>query len=97
MSRYTIHRKDSTHDAIRAALEAAGWQVFVRMPCDMFCYKNGVWRALEAKPPKDKAGNPRIRSTQARQSAFLALTATPVCVTPEAALMALGSIGERNG
>ncbi len=90
--RYIVHQVDSTQKAIIEALEAAGWEVFTRMPCDMFCYKNGVWKALEAKPPKNKRNEPRLDKRQARQSAILARTATRVCVTPESALRAVGAI-----
>lgn len=92
MSRYVVHQKDSTQDAIVAALEAAGWQVFTHLPCDLLCFKAGIWRTLEAKPPKNKRNEPRLRSVQSRQAAFLAQTNTPVAVTPEQALRALGSV-----
>lgn len=86
MPRYTVHQKDSTQDAIVAALEDAGWQVFTRMPCDLFAYKSGVWKALECKPARNKKGEPKLRKEQAKQAKFLADTNTPVVVTPEQAL-----------
>lgn len=93
-------KTDTSQQAIVAALRACGWLVFcVGEPCDLFAYKNGVWRALEVKTPRNKRGDPRLDKRQAEQAEFCRLTDTPYVTTPEGALQALGEsftyFGER--
>ena len=84
-------KTDTTQDAIVTAIRAAGWHVWlIGIPCDALCFKNGVFRALEFKTPRNKRGDPRLDKRQAAQAEFCALTGTPYVTTPQAALEALG-------
>lgn len=84
-------RKDESQDAIVKAIRAAGWLCFVlHEPCDLLCWKEARgWRTLECKTPT-KTGKRRKRMDQKTQNEFLALTKTPVVLTPFEALLALG-------
>lgn len=88
--RYAL-RKDTSQQPIVDAIRAAGWLCFVlHTPCDLLCWKLGKgWRTLECKTPT-KTGKRRKRVDQAVQDQFLALTDTPVVMTPMEALLALG-------
>lgn len=83
-SRFFRARADGTQKSIVDALRAAGWQVFIiGYPCDLLCFKAGVWRTLECKPEKRK------RKDQPKQDEFLMQTGTPRVRTPEDALKAI--------
>jgi hypothetical protein len=83
--------KDTTQDAIVAAIRAAGWQVyFVGEPCDLFVYKNGVWRAIECKTPRNKKGDPKLDKRRKAQAEFCELTNTPYITSPQMAMDYLG-------
>jgi hypothetical protein len=92
--RYAL-RKDESQDAIVKAIRAAGWLCFVmHEPCDLLAWKEGKgWRVLECKTPT-KTGKRRKRVDQKVQDQFLALTKTPVVMTPFEALLALGETME---
>lgn len=84
-------KTDTTQDAIVAAIKAAGWQVYcVGIPCDLFVYKNGVWRAIECKTPRNKKGDPRADKRQKAQAEFIEATNTPLITSPQMALDYLG-------
>jgi hypothetical protein len=90
MSRHYARKVDTTQAGIIAALRAAGWLVYpIGEPCDLLCYRAGIWRTLECKTPKNKRGDPREDKRQARQAEFLAMTNTPRATSPEAAIAAL--------
>lgn len=82
-------KRDLVEPAIVEALQAAGWQVWRELPCDLLCFKAGTWRTLEAKSPRNKRGDPKHDKRQAKQDAFLALTGTPRVTSAEQALAAL--------
>jgi hypothetical protein len=93
MSRsYSTGKRDSSEKAIVEALEAAGYLVYRELPCDLLVFKAGRFQCLEVKSPRNRRGDPRHDKRQEAQTAFLALTGTPVAVTAEAALRALGAI-----
>ncbi len=90
MSRHYARKVDTTQADIVAALRACGWMVWViGEPCDLLCFKAGVWRALETKTPNRANGRYAPRKDQERQNSFIALTNTPRATTPEMALAAL--------
>lgn len=84
---------DLAQEVIVAALRMAGWEVhIIGEPCDLLCFKAGVWRTLEVKSPSTKTGAPAKRKDQARQAEFCERTGTPKVTTAIAALEALGAI-----
>lgn len=87
--KYIVHRIDDTQKAIVAVLEATGWQVFTRLPCDLLLYRGGVWKTLECKTAKNKSNDPKLDKRQKKQAEFLAATNTPIAVTPQQALEAV--------
>ncbi len=88
LNRYA-KKRDTVEPGIVEALEAAGWQVFKELPCDLLTYRAGIWRTLECKTPKNKRGDPRSDTRQVKQREFLEATRTPIAVTAEQALAAL--------
>jgi len=94
--RYAINRvaqRDAAEPAIVDALEQAGCTVYRHLPVDLLCWHPALgFRLLECKTPT-KTGKRRTRHDQAEQDAFIAATGTPVVMTPEAALAALGLTG----
>lgn len=81
---------DMTQAAIVSALRKAGWQVWViEEPCDLLCFRAGVWKTLECKSPANKRGDPRVDKRQVKQNEFLAMTKTPRATSPESAIAAL--------
>lgn len=87
MIRRFARKVDTTQAAIIEAVRAAGWQVFlIGEPCDLLCFKHGVWKTIECKTPRNKRGDPRLDKRQQKQAEFLAATSTPRVTTPEAAL-----------
>ena len=83
---HASHR-DLVEPEIVNALEAAGVQVWRKLPADLLCYRLGHFYVLEVKDPKA-----RKDKRQKAQQDFLALTHTPIVRTPEAALRAVGAI-----
>lgn len=95
--RYAINRvaqRDAAEPAIVDALEQAGCTVYRYLPVDLLVVHPSFAepRLLECKTPT-KTGKRRTRHDQAEQDAFIAATGTPVVMTPEAALAALGLTG----
>lgn len=87
----TQHAKDKSEPGIRKALEAAGFRVWDRLPCDLLTWRpDKGFQPLECKTPDEK-GNRRKRNDQEAQDAFLRDTGTHVALTPEEALQALGA------
>lgn len=88
----TNHAKDISEPKIREALEEAGFEVWDHLPCDLLAFRpdKGV-KLIECKTPDDK-GRRRKRYDQKTQEEFLARTGTPVALTPEEALRAVGAI-----
>ena len=86
-------RVDTTQPAIVEALRAAGYGVWViGWPCDLLVHRPDIgFRCLEVKSPRNKRGDPRHDKRQAQQRAFLELTQTPVVVSVDEALRALGA------
>ena len=84
-------RRDDTEPAIIEALEAAGWDVWRELPVDLLCYHpaTDTFKTLECKS-KDKPLKPK----PGKQTEFIEQTGCPIVKTPEAALIALGSIHE---
>ena len=83
-------RTDTTQADIVTALRAAGWLVWIiEEPCDLLCYRGGIWRTLECKTANRKNGGYRPRKDQKEQSDFCALTGTARATSPEAAIAAL--------
>ena len=81
-----LHRKDLSEPLIREALEAAGFEVHDKLPCDLIAWRADVgWKLLETKTPT-KTGKQRKRKDQEEQAALLLRTGIPVVLTPEAAL-----------
>lgn len=91
MRRYA-RKIDTTQTEIVNALRAVGWQVwFIGEPCDLLCYRAGVWRTLEAKSPRNKRGDPRRDKRQSKQDEFLAATNTPRVTSAAQAIAALSA------
>lgn len=89
-SRYA-RKVDTTQAAIIAALRACGWLVWViEEPCDLLCYRAGVFRTLECKTARNKRGDPRHDKRQVKQNEFIALTNTPLVTTAEQAVEVMG-------
>ena len=83
------HAKDLSEPDIRDALEKAGFQVWDVLPCDLLTWRaDRGFQTLECKTPT-KAGKQRKRKDQKAQDEFLALTRTPVALSPQEALRAL--------
>lgn len=82
-------KRDRNEQEIVNALEAVGWQVFRELPTDLLCYRAGVWKVLEVKPPANKRNEPRLDKRQTEQADFCTLTNTPYAVTPAQAIAAL--------
>lgn len=88
--RHWARKVDTTQKAIVDAVRKAGWSVWhIEEPCDLLCFKAGVWRTLECKSPANKRGDPKRDARQARQDQFIALTATPRVTSAEQALREL--------
>lgn len=91
MSRWA-NKRDHSEPAIRQALEKAGFRVWDKLPVDLLTWRpDKGFQLLENKTPT-KTGKRRKRTDQKAQDAFIALTGTPVALTPEAALKALGAL-----
>jgi hypothetical protein len=91
VKRYAMKR-DVSEPQIVAALEKAGFRVWRELPVDLLTWRpDKGFQTLEAKTPT-KTGKRRKRKDQEAQDAFIALTGTPVAMTPEAALKALGAV-----
>lgn len=89
----TQHRKDLSEPGIVSALEQAGFTVWDSLPCDLLVWRiDKGFRLLEAKSPYGKEGKQRKRNDQNSQVEFLQMTGTPVVLTPEQALRAVGVI-----
>ncbi len=89
-------RRDHSEPEIRKALEKAGFVVFDHLPVDLLCFRpdqcrDGFVRLLEIKTPT-KTGKRRKRKDQEAQDAFVKLTGTPIALTAEDALRALGAM-----
>lgn len=85
---------DTTQAEIVEALRKAGWMVWIiEEPCDLLCYRNGVWKTVECKTPANKRGDPRLDKRQKAQNVFCTVTGTPRVTSAEAALRALGEAG----
>lgn len=90
MSRRYARKVDTTQAEIVAALRKAGWLVWIiEEPCDLLCFKAGVWRTLECKSPRNKRGDPKRDKRQAKQDEFIELTGTALVTSAEGALAAL--------
>ena len=61
MGKYTVHRKDGNHDAIREGLEAVGASVIADGPGDLLAGYRGATYILEVKTAKG-----RVRPSQER-------------------------------
>lgn len=89
--RYARERDLSEPDIVKA-LRKAGFHVWRELPVDLLVYRPDVGiRLLENKTPT-KTGKRRRRTDQEAQEEFIRLTGTPVVLTPEEALRALGEI-----
>lgn len=86
-------RVDESQRAIRDALRAAGWTVWViGWPCDLLIWKAGRgFRTIECKSPYNADGSQRKRKDQGDQVEFLQLTGTPIALTAEQALRLVGA------
>lgn len=83
---------DTTQWEIVNALRAVGWLVwFIGEPCDLLCYRAGIWRTLECKTPRNKSGDPRRDKRQGKQREFLELTSTPIATSGAQAIAALST------
>ncbi len=85
------NKRDKSEPAIRKALEAAGFRVWDRLPADLLTYRaDKGFQVLECKTPNGKGKRPK-RGDQEEQDNFLLYTATPVVMTPQDALEAVGA------
>lgn len=85
-------KRDNSEPDIIAALRKAGFRVYTELPVDLLVYRNDVGvKLLENKTPTS-TGKRRKRKDQQAQDEFIALTGTPVVLTAEEALRALGAI-----
>lgn len=85
--RHYARKVDTTQAVIVEAIRAAGWQVWIiEEPCDLLCFKHGIWKTIECKTPRNKRGDPKRDKRQAKQDEFIADTGTPRVTTPEVAL-----------
>jgi len=89
--RYARERDISEPDIVKA-LRKAGFHVWRELPVDLIVFRPDIGiRLLENKTPT-KTGKRRKRKDQEAQDEFIRLTGTPVALTPEEALKALGVI-----
>lgn len=89
--RYAGKRDLSESDIVKA-IRKAGFQVWTQLPVDLLVWRpDKGFQLLENKTPT-KTGKRRKRKDQEAQDAFIAMTRTPVALTPEEALRALGAI-----
>lgn len=87
--RYARERDISEPDIVKA-LRKAGFRVWRELPVDLIVFRPDVGvRLLENKTPTP-TGKRRKRKDQKAQDEFIRLTGTPVALTPEDALKALG-------
>jgi hypothetical protein len=93
MKRFALpNARDKSEPAIIEALKKAGFQVWTKLPCDLLTWRpDKGFQLLENKTPT-KTGKRRKRTDQEAQDAFIRLTGTPVVLTPEDALKALGAM-----
>jgi hypothetical protein len=85
-------QRDHSEPKIVEALEKAGFHVWRELPVDLLVWRPDIgFRCLENKTPT-KTGKRRKRRDQQAQDEFVALTGTPVALTPMEALKALGAI-----
>lgn len=85
-------KRDHSEPRIVEALEKAGFQVWRELPVDLLVWRPDIgFQCLENKTPT-KTGKRRARKDQKAQDEFVKLTGTPVVLTPEEALRALGAI-----
>jgi hypothetical protein len=85
-------KRDLSETDIVKALRKEGFWVYTQLPCDLLVWRpDKGWQTLENKTPT-KTGKRRKRKDQKAQDAFIAMTGTPVALTPEDALRALGAI-----
>ena len=85
-----MKRDDSEKDIV-AALEKAGFRVWRDLPVDLLTWRpDKGFQLLENKTPTS-TGKRRKRRDQEAQEAFVKLTGTPIALTPEEALKALGA------
>jgi hypothetical protein len=84
-------KRDLSESEIVSALRAAGYHVWRDLPVDLLVWRPDTgFRCLENKTPTS-TGKRRKRTDQKAQDEFVALTGTPIVMTPEDALRALGS------
>jgi hypothetical protein len=90
MSAPRYGKRDTSEPAIKQALERAGFTVWDHLPVDLLVFRPDVGiKLLENKTPT-KTGKRRKRKDQQQQDEFIRLTGTPVALTAEEALRALG-------
>jgi len=91
MKRYAMKR-DHSEPEIKKALEKAGFKVWDHLPVDLLTWRpDKGFQLLENKTPTS-TGKRRKRKDQEAQDAFVKLTGTPIALTPEQALKALGAM-----
>jgi hypothetical protein len=90
MSRHYARKVDTTQADIVNGLRACGWLVWIiEWPCDLLCYRAGVWKTLECKTANRKGGRYKPRKDQMDQNDFCEMTNTPRATSPAAAIAAL--------
>lgn len=88
---YARKRDLSEHDIVKT-LKKAGFHVWTELPVDLLVFRPDVGvRLLENKTPTS-TGKRRKRKDQEAQDAFIKLTGTPVVLSAEEALRALGAM-----
>lgn len=92
-------KADTSQQPIVDTLREAGVQVWViGWPVDLLVrywsneLRRYVWQPLECKSPYGKEGKQRVRKDQLDQAEFIRETGTPIVLTGEQALRALGVI-----
>jgi hypothetical protein len=90
MPRYA-KKRDTSEPEIVQALEKAGYHVWRELPVDLLVWRPDMGFALLENKTPTKTGKRRKRTDQKAQDEFVKLTGTPVVLTPEDALRALGS------
>lgn len=86
-------KRDESETEIVQALLRAGFAVWRDLPADLLVWRpDKGFQVLECKTPT-KTGRRRRRKDQKGQDDFVALTSTPVVLTAEEALRALGALG----
>lgn len=84
-------KRDQSELKIVAALRAAGFSVWRELPVDLLVWRKDTgFQCLENKTPT-KTGKRRSRTDQQAQDDFVRLTETPVVLTAEEALRAMGA------